>query len=107
MHIRMKIICATLGLSALSVIVLSAPRKQLPSDETLRTRFLAHRVDFERLVAMTNEDSHLTRIPPGFTWLDDDASWPRNILGISEQRWNDYRQIFQVVGAPEGVIKYA
>src|SRR5271166_2703890 len=105
MHIRMKIISATLALSALSVIFLSATRNQLPSDEALRARFLAHRVDFERLVVMTNEDSHLTRIAPDFTWLDDDVAWPRKNIGISEQRWNDYRQIFRRVGASEGMIK--
>jgi len=107
MHIRMKIIIATLGLSALSVIVLSATGKQLPSDEALRARFLAHRVDFEKLVVMTNEDIHLTRIAPDFTWLDDDVAWPRKNVGISEQRWNDYRQTFRKVGASEGMIKYA
>jgi hypothetical protein len=107
MHIRTKIIIVTLGLSALSVIVLSAISKQLPSDESLRTRFVAHRVDFERLVVMTNEDSHLTRIAPDFTWLDHDAAWPRKNVGISESRWEDYRQIFQTVGASEGLIKYS
>lgn len=106
MHIRTKIIFATLGLSALSLIVLAATRKQLPSDEVLRMRFLAHRVDFERLAVMANEDSHLTRIAPDFTWLDDDVSWPRKNVGISEQRWDDYRQIFRRVGASEGMIKY-
>lgn len=103
---RTRIITPILGLSVLSVILLSATSKQLPSDEALRTRFLAHRVDFERLVAMTNEDSHLTRIAPDFTWLDDDVSWPRRNVGISEQRWDDYRELFQSVGATEGVIKY-
>lgn len=106
MRIRMKVICTTLALSALSVIVLSATRNQLPTDEALRARFLAHRFDFERLVAMTNEDSHLTRIAPDFTWLDDNVAWPRKNIGISAQRWNDYRQLFRRVGASEGIMKY-
>lgn len=106
MSIRTKIIIATLGLSVLSVIVLSAARKQPSSDEALRARFITHRGDFERLVAMTNDDSHLTRIAPNFTWLDDDAAWPRKNVGISEQRWDDYRQMFQKVGASTGIVRY-
>lgn len=107
MHIWTKIIMATLGLSALGVLALCATREHLPSDEALQARFLAHRVDFERLVVMTNEDSHLTRIAPDFTWLDHDAAWPRKNVGISNSRWDDYRQIFQTVGASEGLIKYS
>lgn len=106
MHIRTKIIIATLGLSALTAVFVAATRNQLPSDETLRTLFLAHRVDFGRLVVMANEDSHLTRIAPDFTWLDNDVAWPRKNVGISEQRWNDYRQLFQKVGTSEGILNY-
>ena len=105
MHIRRKIVVAVVGLSAVGVIALSAARGPLPSDEALRARFLAHRADFERLVRMANEDSHLTRIAPDFTWLDDDVAWPRKNVGISDQRWTDYRQVFRRVGAPEGIIK--
>jgi hypothetical protein len=55
---------------------------------------------------MANEDSHLVRIAPDFTWLDDDSAWPRKNIGISEQRWNDYRQIFRRVGASKGILNY-
>jgi hypothetical protein len=72
----------------------------------MRARFLAHRADFERLVVMANEDTHLIRIAPDFTWLDDDSAWPRKNVGFSEQRWNDYRQIFRRVGATEGILNY-
>ena len=106
MNTRGKIIIATLGLIALSVMVLSAMRKQLPSDEELKARFIAHREDFEGLVAIAKEDSHLTRIAPDFTWLDDDVAWPRKNIGISDQRWNDYRQIFQKIGASGGIFNY-
>ena len=54
---------------------------------------------------MAKEDGHLTRIAPDFTWLDDDVAWPRKNVGISEQRWNDYRQMFRRVGASEGIVK--
>jgi hypothetical protein len=78
---------------------------RFPSDAALRARFDAHRIDFERLVAMASEDKHLTRIAPDFTWLDDDVSWPRKDVGISEARWNEYRQLFQRVGAKVGISR--
>ncbi len=106
MRIQKKTIIATLGISALIVILVSASRKHLPTDESLRARFVANRVDFEKLVVMSNEDRHLTRIAIDFTWLDDDVAWPRKNVGISEQRWSNYRQIFQRVGASEGLIRY-
>ena len=96
MHSRLKTVVAVLGLSAVAIIAVFAARGgSVPSDQALRARFLANRVDFERLVAMSDEDSHLTRIAPDFTWLDDDVSWPRRNVGISEQRWNDYRELFR------------
>lgn len=107
MTIRLKILLAGLALGAGAALALAAAGKPLPSDEALRARFLAHRVDFARLVAMANEDSHLTRIAPDFTWLDDDVAWPRKNVGISEQRWDGYRQLFQKVGASKGIIRAA
>ena len=107
MHIRLRVVTATLGLTALGVLALAATRLPLPLDEVLRTRFFAHRAEFERLVVMANEDSHLTRIAPDFTWLDDDVAWPRKNVGISEQRWNEYKQLFRKSGASEGFIKGA
>jgi hypothetical protein len=105
MSVRLKIMVAGLGLSVAVVLALAASRGTLPSDDTLRTRFLTHRVDFERLVAMANEDNRLTRIAPDFTWLDDNVAWPRKDVGISKERWKDYRKIFRRLGASEGILK--
>lgn len=105
MKIGLKIAVAMLGLSAAGIIAASATRGPLPSDEAVRARFFAHRADFEALVTMANEDSHLTRIAPEFTWLDDDVAWPRKNVGISEQRWSDYKQLFLKVGTPVGICK--
>lgn len=54
---------------------------------------------------MADKDSRLTRIAPDFTWLDDDVAWPRKDVGISAQRWNEYRQLFRRVGATKGIAK--
>jgi hypothetical protein len=105
MDLRLKIVTIGLGLSVAAALAFAAVSRSSSSDVALRTRFFAHRADFEKLVAMANEDSHLSRIAPDFTWLDDDVSWPRKDVGISEQRWNDYRQLFQKIGVSEGIIK--
>ena len=105
MHIRLKVLIATLGVSALCVTILAAAHSPFPSDAAMRTRFFAHHTDFERLVAMANEDSHLTRIAPKFTWLENDVAWPRKNAGISKQRWNEYRRLFRRLGASEGILE--
>src|ERR1700678_1781373 len=104
MRIWLKIMVTVLGLSTASVIALSAAHAPFPSDAALQTRFIAHRADFEKLAAMANEDGHLTRIAPDFTWLDDDVAWPSKDVGISEERWNVYRRIFQSGGASDGIL---
>ena len=104
MNIRLKIVGVGVALVA-AAVALAAPHSPSTSDEALQARFLAHRADFEKLAAMANEDKHLSRIAPDFTWLDDDVSWPRKDVGISEQRWNDYRQLFQKVGTTDGIIR--
>jgi len=103
--IRSKIVATGLGLGVVVALAFAAVSHSSSSDKALRTRLFAHRADFEKLVAMANEDSHLDRIAPDFTWLDDDASWPRKDVGISEERWNDYRQLFRSVGATDGIVK--
>ena len=75
------------------------------SDADLKRQFLAHRTDFEKLVTMLQEDSHLTRIAPDFTWLDDNVAWPRKDIGVSAVRWDEYRGLFRAVGAPLGLIR--
>jgi len=105
MNIRMKLVVIGLGVAVVAAVALGAAIRSIPSDESLRSRFFSHRTDFERLATMANEDSHLTRISPDFTWLDDNVSWPRSNIGISEARWNDYRQLFEAVGTSKGILK--
>lgn len=77
----------------------------LESDSSLARNFENHRSDFERLIQMYGEDVHLTTIAPGFTYLDVNASWPRKEVGITEQRWNEYRSLFKRVGTSYGVSR--
>jgi hypothetical protein len=105
MSIRLKIVAFGLGLSVVAITALAVASRSFPSDDSLRARFFSHRADFERLAAMAKEDSHLTRIAPTFTWLDDDVAWPRGNVGISDVRWNEYRRLFESVGASRGIFK--
>src|ERR1017187_5895732 len=104
-HIRVMKWIIVLALSAVTVVAIAAYWLSFPSDKSLRARFLAHRADFEKLVIMANEDSRLTRIAPDFTWLDDSVAWPRKDIWITEERWNEYRQLFHTTGASIGIEK--
>ena len=83
----------------------SAPH---PSDKALGETFFAHEADFNKLVEMCNVDSHVLRIAPDFTWLDNNAAWPRpeSELGFSRQRWDEYRSLFLKLGLTAGVLNY-
>ena len=75
-----------------------------PYDATLERDFVRRESDLQQLVLMTQQDKHLVRIAPDFTWLDIDASWPRANVGLTTERWNRYRDLFQQVGLPVGII---
>src|ERR1700680_984087 len=62
---------------------------RMPSDSALRSRFLANKQDFIRLVEMSNSDPRVTLIRPTFTHLDTDFSWPRRDIGLSKSRWDE------------------
>lgn len=80
-------------------------RASLPSDAALTAQFFAHRAQFDQLLRMAQQDKHLVRIAPNFTWLDTDASWPRKNPGISPERWKEYRHLFVSAGVPDGISK--
>ena len=104
MAIHTKVLVAAVGLGALVALGSVINHDLKWSDAALTRQFLAHRADFERIVAMANVDTHLTRIAPEFTWLDNNVAWPREDVGISEQRWDRYKRLFRSVGAPVGIM---
>ena len=73
-------------------------------DIDFKLQFYEHEADFEKLVAMAREDPQMTRIAEDFTWLDTDVSWPRDNIGISNERWDEYRKLFRKVGAHDGIV---
>lgn len=73
-----------------------------PSDASLERRFYKHRADLEQIVKMMEQDVHMQRIADDFTRNDDWDKQPMRQRGISEQRWNQYREIFHRAGVPMG-----
>jgi hypothetical protein len=76
-----------------------------PSDASLERGFSQHEPELNQLVTMAKQDQHLVRIAPTFTWLDTDVSWPRQNIGLSVTRWNEYRRLFKEVGAKYGLVR--
>ena len=107
MTIHTRVLIVAVGLGAVGVLGSAVNHHLKSSDAALTRQFLAHRADFERIVAMANVDTHLTRIAPDFTWLDNNVAWPREDIGISEQRWDEYKRLFRSVGTSVGIIRYS
>jgi len=74
-----------------------------PSDTSLQRRFYEHRADLEQIVKMMEQDVHMFRIAQDFTWSDDSVSIRK--IKISEDRWNQYREIFRLAGVPKGTSR--
>jgi hypothetical protein len=76
-----------------------------PSDASLERRFYENRADLEKIVKMMEQDEHMERIADNFTRNDDWDQHPGRARGISEQRWNQYREIFHRAGVPMGTAR--
>jgi hypothetical protein len=68
-----------------------------PSDASLQRRFYEHRADLEQIVKMMEQEAHVETIAKNVITRDDDVmEWPRpRTKGIPQQRWNQYRELFQ------------
>jgi hypothetical protein len=80
----------------------------MPTDARLEQVFSDNESDFKRLVHMAYVDEHVIRIAPGFTWLENDVNWPRasSEIGFSEERWNEYRRLFEKLNLDNGLARY-
>ncbi len=78
-----------------------------PSDASLTRRFQHHRSELETLVRMSQEDANVIRVADGFTRVKGDWNWPRpqSEWGITPERWDQYRQLFDKVGLSAGLEK--
>jgi hypothetical protein len=85
-------------LAALLSLMLLGSCSTLPRDAKLKQIFYGNRDDFNRLVQMSAQDPQLTRIDFDFT-----DSGPRKNVGLSEDRWQQYRVLFQKLGLTDGL----
>ena len=91
-------------------IKLTAPRNDasvLPSDQVLEENFRRRESEFNELIKMWKIDSRVIRIADDFTWLDNNANWPRpdSEIGFSQERWNEYRKAFRALSLKRGLMK--
>jgi hypothetical protein len=77
----------------------------LPSDDYLIQNFNQHRQELDKLLDMAHADHEVIRIAPDFTRLESTWQWPRPLdqLGFSEERWDEYKQLFKVTGLTNGI----
>ena len=78
-----------------------------PSDAILESNFKQHESDLELLLEMSNADNRVVRISSDFTWLANNAAWPRpeSELGFSQESWDQYRTLFRKVGLESGITR--
>jgi hypothetical protein len=99
------------GLSQDSAMAIARASKPTPDDinrldtPELLANFNRNVEAFDKLRAMADSDSHVVRIAPDYTLLDTDTSWPRQNLGFTEIRWNEYRSNFEKLSLQEGIVR--
>jgi hypothetical protein len=91
-----------------NVACLTFPDRPHPSDDELLLVFNAHEAEFDQLELMCREDAHMSRVAPDFTWKKDNVAWPRpeSELGITKERWDEYRELFTKLGIRDGLGNY-
>lgn len=77
-------------------------------DEVLLKNFQENKADFDLLAQMAEQDSNMVRIADDFTWTNESATYPRpeSELGISNERWEEYKKIFRKIKLDNGIRNY-
>jgi hypothetical protein len=102
---------AAAGLDEKSLTALAQSAKPTRDDvrsldyPELQSNFLRDAEGLDRLRTMAEQDQHLIRIALDFTLLDTDTKWPRENVGLSEARWNEYRSAFKKLSLSEGIVR--
>jgi hypothetical protein len=71
----------------------------------LEPNFTQHVDEFEKLLKMAQQDSRVNRIATDFTWLGTSSQWPREDLGFSNARWDEYRSLFKTLSLADGIVR--
>jgi hypothetical protein len=76
-----------------------------PDDATMREHFSRNKSALSRIVQMAHEDSHLYRVAKDFTWPTGQRSPQEGEPGLTPQRWEAYRKLFDEAEVPQGFIR--
>lgn len=68
-------------------------------DSELLSVLGSQRAELDELVQMMQEDQHLRIVNSKYIYTNDWFDWPREELGISEGRWQEYKSLLGKVGA--------
>jgi hypothetical protein len=82
-------------------LLLGCNRALVP-DASLRKVFYANRDDFSKLVSMSQQDRMLVRIKTDLTLMQTESGVKKNV-GLSVDRWQEYRVLFRKLGITEGL----
>jgi hypothetical protein len=94
-----------------SLLALARAFKPDPSDvrslvtPDLDPNFKQHIDEFETLLKMAQQDNRTNRIAADFTWLATSNKWPREDIGFSNARWDDYRSLFKKLSLTDGIVR--
>src|SRR5208282_1034492 len=89
-------------MAVLLLVTLFCGCTKLPLDAKLKEMFYGNRDDFHRLVQMSEQDSRVVRIDFDFTIMNTDSGPQRNV-GLSEERWQEYRVLFRKLELKGGI----
>jgi hypothetical protein len=104
---NLAIILSILGISALAASILwrlASPdlpfSKEHPGDGEMGRAFFIKEEDLNQIIRMFDEDRHLFLVGRTVTYLNGNRNWPRPEaeLGISVERWGEYRRLFEKAG---------
>ncbi|MDQ4122113.1 MAG: hypothetical protein M3209_11795 [Acidobacteriota bacterium] len=78
------------------------------ADAELEKNFYKHEAEFNLLAQMAIQDADMIRIAPNFTWHKDNANGEvsKAEYGFSDERWNEYKQLFTKLGKNDGILNY-
>ncbi len=81
----------------------------VPTDAEREARFREDRKDFERLVAMSDEDPKVIRIAYDFTSVlgekQTGTTGKDRPIGFSQERWDAYKDFFGRLGLEAGITR--
>lgn len=71
----------------------------------LQAAFSRDAAALDTLRTMAEADPHVIRIATDFTQLDSATKSPREQIGLTKERWNEYRVLFKGLSLAEGIVR--